>query len=473
MTSANMRAAIEVALGHADPQDVIDGVKGAVVKELEGLDSTADIRTTDYFNHSFAPDIVLTWRENGRDTVRNVFLRYSLASAAAGRDIPALAGFGPVLLGLREEPDVAVIEEVRAEAAEAPRVLITDTRSLDDITDPNTTPASNSPASSVGSARQPLLQLVRSNVMRGGRGLFLSDSEDVATLTRSDDDLDDVADLDSFNSVVRTLFVEDAAARLVRAGQMIRMGISGDTAKLSAAQRLDQDEPSAVLGGRLSEAELLVVLPYLLSRVDVTNDPRYWSYVGEMVSLKRLEEMAERLAGLDLTRLVEPNLSTWTAARASAGLNVEIDDENTMVAATGWRMHGRMLALIVGPWIMHLTSDRRKLSGRKDSMSARWDDLAEPLSRFALNAVTLQGLIRRVRVQAERSDDVYRDVDTITSNLDDTFRVPDVEVLVPGGQQDAVISADFTRMIAEARPHAPASALLRVAEELLAHARQG
>jgi hypothetical protein len=470
MTSANMRAAVEVALGHAHPEDVINGVKAAVVTELEGLDSTADIRTTDYFNHSYAPDLVLTWREKGRDSIRNIFLRYSLRSAAAGRDIEALGEFGPVLLGLREEPDTEFIDEVRAEA---PRVLLTDVRSLQEINHRSVGPGPGG-AGTVGSARQPLLQLVRGNVMRGGRGLFLSESADVAALTGAGlEEADEVAGLDSFNAVVRNLFVEDAAARLIRAGQMLRMGISGDTADLRPWLLHDEDEPSGVVSGTLSEAELRVVLPYLLSRSDVTDEPLYWAYVGEMVSLKGLEEMAERLTGLDLTRLVVPNLSTWSAARANADLNIESIEEGPAATTDGWRIHGRMLALTAGAWIIHVTSHRRKLSGHKDSAPAGWADLAQPLSSYALNAVTLQGLIRRVRVEAERSDDVYRDVDTITSNLDDTFRIPDVEVRVPNDPAGSVVVVDFTRMIAEAQPTASASTLVRVAQELLAHARSG
>ncbi|MEU7905293.1 hypothetical protein [Actinoplanes sp. NPDC049118] len=464
---------METALGHALAQDVIDGVKAAVVMELEGLDSAADIRTTEYFNHSYAPDIVLTWRENGRESVRNIFLRYSLGSAAAGRDIEALGEFGPVLLGLREEHDPGIINEVRAEVAEAPRVLATDIRSLDDITDHGANGGSRALAA-VGSAREPLLRLVRGSVMRGGRGLFISESDDVAALTGASGEAhDEVAGLDAFNAVVRNLFVEDAAARLIRAGQMLRMGISGDTADLSPSPGDDPDEPSGVVRGSLSEAELMVVLPYLLSRDDVTDDPRYWAYVGSMISLKRLEDMAAGLLGLNLTRLVVPNLEHWSAARASAGLNVDSLDEAPTDWRDGWYVRAGMLALNAGAHLISLTSDRRKISGRKDSAAARWEDLAEPLSRFALNAVTLQGLLRRVRVQAERSDDVYRDVDTITSNLDDTFRVPDVEVRVPTDPTGSVITADFTRMIAESATSAPASTLVRVARELLAHTRSG
>ncbi len=247
--------------------------------------------------------------------------------------------------------------------------------------------------------------------MRGGRGLFLSESADVAALTgAAEDSPDEIASLISFNTVVRNLFVEDAAARLIRAGQMLRIGITGDTSELSP----DPDELTELVTGRLSEAELIVVLPYLLSRSDVTDDPRYWAYVGEMISLKRLEEMADRLVGLDLTRLVTPNLSRWSAARASAGFNVDPTEPDSSPALPGWRIHARMLAQVTGAWIIHVTSDRRKLTGRKDTAPAHWNDLAEPLSRFALNAVNLQGLIRRVRVEAERSDDVYRDVNTIS-----------------------------------------------------------
>ena len=60
------REAVRLALGSARSEDLIEGGKAAVVRELETLDPTVRIKTTDYFNHTFAPDLELAWPGRAR-----------------------------------------------------------------------------------------------------------------------------------------------------------------------------------------------------------------------------------------------------------------------------------------------------------------------------------------------------------------------------------------------------------------------
>jgi hypothetical protein len=76
--------------------DLIAGVKDAVFRELTQLDPRAQITSTNYFNHSFIPDFVISWHDGFRETTsRDIYLRTSLQSTTAGRDIEALAEKSP------------------------------------------------------------------------------------------------------------------------------------------------------------------------------------------------------------------------------------------------------------------------------------------------------------------------------------------------------------------------------------------
>jgi hypothetical protein len=96
-----LEGALAAALAHASWSDTIGGVKSIVTTHLEALHSGARVRHTNFFNHSFAPDLTLSWPESPEPD-RQVFLRFpdrpALIAQSVTNDIPE----GSVVVGLGE-----------------------------------------------------------------------------------------------------------------------------------------------------------------------------------------------------------------------------------------------------------------------------------------------------------------------------------------------------------------------------------
>lgn len=450
-TLSTTQAAIDEAMTASRPADVIEGVKKAVHRELEELDPRAKVENTAYFNHSFVPDFVVTWHENGRNQRRDVYLRPSLESTLAAQDVQALGGHAPVLLSLHRPEAPALEEAARRDVNEhGPNVLLTGVAALDEFT--------GDPA-----ADEPLQALVRPNLVRGGRGLISGDTLSSLHVPLTGTEAD-VGRLERFSTLVRDLFIPAAATRLERAAQILEVGLTGDVTALVAT--LDADPAQQLLRGQLSDAEIDVLLPYLLGRDEVTTEPAFWAHVGGMLDLTRLEGMGSVLRGLDLTPLLTANIDTWTATRASLVLNAEdggSPDEGQ------WRLVGRTLATVQGPWRVNVTSDSRKLKGRDDSLAARWDELAPVLRGRPVTAVALHGLQRRVNVTADQASDVLGDVTTIRESIPDEFYVP--AVTVKSSEEDGAsrIDLDFKKMLATASAPTAVGTLVEATVAVLGH----
>ncbi|MEV0120664.1 hypothetical protein AB0I16_03765 [Streptomyces sp. NPDC050703] len=473
MINETMRSAIHEALGAHNGDDLIRGVKSVLMYEISALDPAVKIENTGYFNHTFVPDLVMTWGEGSRKQERDVFLRFSLRAANVGRDVQALAQGSPVLLALKGSDVAEEIATVRQEIEEAGEVLVTDVPALDEIrsTGAEPTPGEMDDVSDLHHRRgSPLLNLVRTSVMRGGRGLLTTETaHELRGRVRGRTRETEISELQEFSGAVRSLFRGEAATRLERAAQIMQMGLTGDVSLIEQAQMVDPSEDE-LIRGRLSESELRVMLPYLLRRDDVTSNPRYWRHLGSMVTLELLESISSDLQGIDLTRLVEPNKDSWLALRAALSYNVEPDrDEAADNSARRWEIRARMLNLIMGQYRVMVTADRRRIRTREDNPPARWADIEECLQGFHLTGVTLDGLVRRVQVTGERQADVYRDVQSITSNIQDDFHVPRVEIAASDHEGAPRVSADFSTWAATSDNGVSVDKLTEIATKVLGY----
>jgi hypothetical protein len=448
---SSTQAAIDEAMTATRPEDIIRGVKQAVHQELEELDPRAKVESTAYFSHSFVPDFVVTWLEGGRGQRRDVYLRPSLESTVAAHDVQALGEHAPVLLSLRRPEAEAVEEAARRDVdVHAPDVLVTGVSALDAF-------------ASAPAVDAPLQALVRPNLVRGGRGVISGDTA-ASLRTPLTGTVDDVVRLEAFGELVRDLFVPAAATRLERAAQILEVGLTGDVSALVLA--LDDDPSEQLLRGRLSDAEVDVLLPYLLARADVTRQPAFWAHVGAMLDLPRLEDMGDALRGLDLTPLLDANIDTWKATRAALVLNAE---DGGAAEGGQWRLVGKTIATVQGPWRVHVTTDSRKLRGRDDSLAARWEELAPALRDRPVTAVALHGVQRRVNVTADQAADVLNDVTTIRESIPDEFFVPAVTVRSSDNEDATRVELDFKKMLATASAPTSLAALVDVTVQVLGH----
>jgi hypothetical protein len=461
---------IRSAMQSSNPRDIVAGVKDAVAHEVGSLSPDAKIVVTEYFNHSYMPDLVLEWNEAGSRNARPIFLRNSFRPDVVEVEVEALAQRGPVVLSLTQLDGPAPrFDLLREQARQTNRVLVTDVASLANVA----APAADGERGERPATSAPLLRLVQANLLKGGRGLLTSD--DAERLTRSATPVDDGSGLteeflSSFQESADDLFAPDAALRLRRAAELLRFGVSHEI-----IQTLSLSE------GQLSDDELRVLVPYLLANERAIANSRLWTHIGSMMSLERLEDMGDVLGERDVSPLVIPNLETWTARRAQLVINAsheggdaeapEIDGEPDVAGIDAnpfWYVRNRMLTAESSLWRLFVTTDARRLKGRTDSAAALWDDISPLLAGFGLEAVDLRGVSRRISVGAEGNGDVSADVARIRASIEDTFKVGEVRVRRIGDDESAArLDIDFTEMTVTAR-RATIAALV-AATALLGH----
>lgn len=90
------------ALEKPHRDDSAQAVHELVGNALRRLDPTVDVKRTDYFTHSFVPDLVMRWSQNGNSRERHVHLRFSVRSHAFSQDLDLLGEESPLFLGMTD-----------------------------------------------------------------------------------------------------------------------------------------------------------------------------------------------------------------------------------------------------------------------------------------------------------------------------------------------------------------------------------
>jgi hypothetical protein len=475
--SLAVTARIRSAMASSNPDDIVTGVKQAVAEEVGSLSPDAEIILTEYFNHTYMPDLVLKWNDGGKRGERPIFLRNDLRTELTGTELESLAPREPVMLSLTAYEEPATVQgSLRQRALQANHVLVTDVVSLADMA----APFSDEIAREPGRDESPLLRLVQANLLKGGRGLLTA--QDAERLTRSAAPSDVEAMLSgqfiaTFEQTADEMFAPDAAFRLRRSAELLQFGLDSE-----AADAVSESS------GQLSDVELRILVPYLLADATARANSRLWSHIGSMMSLGKLEDLADALAGVDVSALVRPNLQAWTAKRAVLALNSQYDDpEDTGgddLGPTGsepgeieqrdpfWYVSNRIVSADVGPWRLLVSTDARRLKGRRDSTAANWDAISALMSGFTLDSVDLRGVSRRIYVGAEGNGDVSSDVARIRDTIEDSFEVTDVQVRRIGDDESlGSLNVDFTEMTVTAKHGEASIASLIKAAGLLGHRR--
>lgn len=161
--------ALRDALEVPDPHASQERVQETVAKRLEGLAPGTDARRTGYFNHSWAPDLVL---RGGDSPERQVFLRFDVREPSFEDDLRYLANEKPLFLDLLAANPVETQsrEEERLDVAAALRdgdrteVLVTEVPAVDRF------------ENSVEKDRD--VRTATQHIVLGGRGLVDSSAAD-------------------------------------------------------------------------------------------------------------------------------------------------------------------------------------------------------------------------------------------------------------------------------------------------------
>lgn len=435
--SVDFAEAIAAATNIRDSSDYISAIKRVVADQLVALDPTARLEDTRYFSHSAIPDFVIHWSKTHK---RDVYLRGSFSSIRAQHDAEHLAETSPVILAF--SPDVEseasqadAVGQISSSLGASPTALITEPQAIQEIT----TSASDGAAS-------PLRQLVQGNFLDGARGVV--DVGRARTLTH---DATDDGGMEAISSVFR----EDVATKIDAATRLMRMAVSSDLG-------VEIDSPV------LSADQARQVLPWLLTTENVRGDAAFWRHVGTNLSLDfLLKEMATELDGLELTPLITANAGNWTAIRAYLGTGLGDLDEGD--AAKIWTLTGRRLVGRLGNARLTFATNGH-LQGQIDGVSsATWSQLASQLAGFRLHSISLRGLQRHIRLEAEESHDIRGDVQRINSSLEDNYFVDTLSVINPEDDSENPILIDLGRMLALTDTGVSVGQLTRILTTILAY----
>ncbi|WP_160478973.1 hypothetical protein [Clavibacter michiganensis] len=329
------------------------------------------------------------------------------------------------------EPGFTMTEaDVASAAARSHSSMLTDAVAFESMSAPASSP-------------NPLSSMVRSNFLRGARGLV---DEPIAQRLRQ---VENEA-AEAVTGLIRETFSEDAVVRMERTTLLVQYAL--DPGLFGA--RLHE------LNGRMSTDELRAFLPWLLNQDNLQLDSSFWSSFGGLFDFAQLEQLADDLDAVDISMLVVGNSRSWSARRAYVGLYVpssqdadqdadynrdqdrdlsESNDEHVEVRSSDaptWAFRQGTLSLNIGERLIRVSNSGNKLKARPGSMAPKWDALGDVLGEYDLNSVSVTGVARSFRVDARESADVKSDIDSVVASVEDNYYVNFVEIYLEVVRQE-------------------------------------
>jgi hypothetical protein len=306
------------ALGLTDPRDAVERVKNVVINELESVDRTVRIHATPYFNHTFVPDMVLSWPRDG-SVSRDVFLRFTDDLSYMADGIRLLDSEFPMIVGLgdlaSEKAGRAELEGVAGEKAG----LVLDQGGLHTLASAN--------------VDSPVNTLMSSALAQGGLGVL--DAGHAKTVT--------TVVANGFEGARKLQAGATGAAARVLEEVLNPRGVSRMAGFLQAVWvgsggRIDLFPGRVVIGGSLSDQTLEFLL-----RFDEVADDEFWFRVGREVSLAQLGRLTMAEHSPNLQHLVQSNLDhLWCRGCVVSPEYLPLSDEG---AGLAWYIDSGLLQL--------------------------------------------------------------------------------------------------------------------------------
>jgi hypothetical protein len=275
-----------------------------VANALSRIAPDVVVRTTDYFTHSFVPDLIVGWGVNGERTTRHVHLRFGLAGATFRDDVELLADSEPIFLGLGASPpmDPRLVGGAKKGTS---GTLVTQAAAIDAMDD--------------GRLRNRRAVSATREVVRGGRGALsvARASEVVGAFERALGAIDDLErsptaaraqtkhTLKSFELLLRPREFA-SMERNLRARWLL---VGGDPFEFPSQAPWDP--------GSLTTAELGEVLNALLDSGRRLSSKAWVRNAGGVTAEGLAEVLAEDRRGGSLNDLAVALLPAWTAQWAS------------------------------------------------------------------------------------------------------------------------------------------------------------
>lgn len=262
-----------------DPRARITAIKTAVVEGLRAADSRIDVTVTDHFNHSWVPDLVLSWPDTNEE--RNVFLRTSFREWDLLTDLEVIGKERPIIIPLADiRPSGERFDEQLETRSRTDRTLIADPSSIE--------------AFDQESRDAPVVTLLSHAMLQGGRGLFPSDR--IHSISETVDAGFSGAQQANYEATNTAVQAAESALDSHRASQMNRL--------LHAVWVGSGAPPSAFPGAGGVTATLdPEALRFILSMPEFDSD-EFWDRLGRGLTTRRLCQLVNFEPTANLQRLL-------------------------------------------------------------------------------------------------------------------------------------------------------------------------
>lgn len=421
--------AVRTALGQANMTEATSDIKRLLCDELARVDPSAQIHRTEYFNHTYVPDVVLGWPHGER---REVFVRFVTSPERLIADSDRLGAAGPIFVDLataarpdRNQEEVAAAEAAGGLAAEhSPRLLVTDTDATEHIRP---------------SASENLIEhLVVSNLLRGGRGQ-LNEPRAQATVkaARAGYTAAMGAEPDEVRAAVeatRQVLDPDIERRVERSLQLLWWVGGGAAAEFPVTVPDDME---------LNPADTRDFLQMVFSDDQDIEDDAFWDRLAERLTFDTLVGVGDVERSANLNRLMRP------LARRLHLSHVALDARDPeFFDNLAWSLSDEFLRLRGPGWLCRFTPLGTRFSQRRDEGATV--SLAEAVDRTAQMVVDdaeLDEAERRIQLTRTPADPTQHPGPATLTNLAAGFGVDAAvrSVTIIRGQHR--FTADFDRML--------------------------
>ncbi|GAA2296585.1 hypothetical protein GCM10010234_43440 [Streptomyces hawaiiensis] len=383
MNTSYFGSALNAAFEAPDPRDAVDRIKNVVARELEETDARATIKKTDFFNHSFAPDLVLSWPG---EKERFVFLKSDTRPDVLREDVDAVRKHGPIVFALDEVGEYPSRSDL-PQTTSADNTLIADSRGMEALIR--------------GRHAEPVVALASSAVLQGGRGLLTEpEAEAMAASISNGFAGAQVLDSASTGAAVHEItghFDPRRTSRLLRFLSAVWVGSGGSAANFPGTQDVTGDLDNAAL-------EFLLDLPPI-------EDREFWRRIGRALTLETISQLKPKADSENLQQLVNSNLDVLHA-RACRIIERQpmLGDDDTQTFK--WALERDMLCLKGQHSTAYFAG---KVDGLKiDAQEGQGISLGELVSRAEILGIPISELelatpTRTVSYATVNKDDISHD----------------------------------------------------------------
>jgi hypothetical protein len=344
------------------PSHNISAIKNRVINQLRASDDKLYVESTDYFNHSYAPDLVLRWNADGEGQGRKVYLRTNTEPDYLLEDVRIICRTHPILMPLKALVKITDRNSALEEQSATTGTLVADPSAFQAFTE--------------GSKGSPVIGLLSRAVLQGGRGLVGAER--------------------AIGAGEKVSVGFDAAQRA--AAEPIREAIEITDSILDAAhaEKWTQLFQALWLGSGATAtsfpgtADLTVTLDpealQLLLDVAATNDSSFWRRIGAGLTLECLSEVTASGESENLQLLVLSNIDRLRARACQLTANHESPDRNL---TQRWFVREGLLGLQASSFLAFFSSVSLSDSRFLSAPPGKRVDVVELLERARLSGAKI------------------------------------------------------------------------------------